>query len=456
MLSGCGNDIEETPLSNSIPLTDDMTYITYQIKADNIDNELKSSAESILRMRLDSMGYTETTIQLEENNQISVILPAEIKIDEERAEFLAATPKLTFKDYKGNVLLTGQDIKQVNVEHGSLSDSGEEEYYLLLEFNKEGKSKFEEATTQISILSEPNNYIVISLDEMTISAPRVTESIKSGSCVINGNFDENSINELADNIRSALLCFSLEIVKINNSTTYATDSKNEAEKNTNGTLAEEIIGTWEADNGGIWEYKKDGVCTVDFSKFNMNDKSKEADVVRRQAPVSFNYTVDGEYLVYKMRAPEPYRVYTVIKGDIKYETDSVDGTTKTMKRITSEKADSTSDSDTKSSDPNVPYFLKTLGTVKNSDGTYSFRGYITGCKFFGSSATIYITASNGKEFSTGDDGLMVDLRKDIFVDPRTGNYSVMLNEIVENNSSIRRILFEFFFDEDGNYLRYTR
>ena len=99
-------------------------------------------------------------------------------------------------------------------------------------------------------------------------------------------------------------------------------------------LAKEIIGTWEADNGVLWEYKDDGICTLNFSNFNTYDTSTAAEVVRKQLPLSFNYKVDGDYLVFTMGA-DHYRNHTIIKNDIKYETDSICGETTTMKRVTS-------------------------------------------------------------------------------------------------------------------------
>lgn len=103
-------------------------------------------------------------------------------------------------------------------------------------------------------------------------------------------------------------------------------------------LAKEIIGTWEADNGVLWEYKDDGICTLNFSNFNTYDTSTAAEVVRKQLPLSFNYKVDGDYLVFTMGA-DHYRNHTIIKNDIKYETDSICGETTIMRRIVSRESE---------------------------------------------------------------------------------------------------------------------
>ncbi|MBQ3123957.1 MAG: hypothetical protein IJC09_00860 [Clostridia bacterium] len=100
--------------------------------------------------------------------------------------------------------------------------------------------------------------------------------------------------------------------------------------------------------------------------------------------------------------------------------------------------------------PDELYFMTNLDPVKNSDGTYSFKGFFTGCKFsqYSIDPTLYIRTLNGKEFSTGETSMYYAL----YQNPRTGEYDSVLNGLMNNPSSITGILFEFVYDSDGNFV----
>lgn len=109
------------------------------------------------------------------------------------------------------------------------------------------------------------------------------------------------------------------------------------------------------------------------------------------------------------------------------------------------------ENETENIDPDMPYFLQRLGTVKHEDGTYSFKGIITNINLaYG--ASVYITTANGRQFSTGSTGLINDLRTEVVWNERQGKYVVLFNEILEGRSPG---MMEFFYDKDGNYLGFT-
>lgn len=58
------------------------------------------------------------------------------------------------------------------------------------------------------------NYIAIVLDNQVISSPRVSSTIDDDSCVIEGNFTEDSARQLANLIGSGALPFSLKQVEL--------------------------------------------------------------------------------------------------------------------------------------------------------------------------------------------------------------------------------------------------
>lgn len=104
-------------------------------------------------------------------------------------------------------------------------------------------------------------------------------------------------------------------------------------------------------------------------------------------------------------------------------------------------------------DPDMPYCLTGLGTVKNSDGTYSFKGYITAYKFnqYSTNPTIYITAENGKEFSTGASEQFRHLYYG-----KDGEISVILNDILDNPQNLKGLLFVFTYDKNENIVEIRR
>ena len=350
-LSACGNqpadtsaqDVKQENMQDSTTLLSNETpYILYQIQADSIDDNLKDKVKNTLDERLESLNYGEALVQIEGDDEVAVVFPADVDNVKEIADRLNVTSKLTFEDYQGNVLMTGQDIQEVKVEYGPFTGVNEDGYYLSLEFTETGKSKFKDATAQIAELSEPNNYLAIKLNDEIITTPSVSEAIDSNSCIISGNFDKGSANQLATSIKGTSLPFSLNMVKVNNPNADSIDNKKEKEPESNGNETENI-------------------------------------------------------------------------------------------------------------DPEMPYFLQRLGTVKHEDGTYSFKGIITNINLaYG--ASVYITTANGRQFSTGSTGLINDLRTEVVWNERQGKYVVLFNEILEGRSPG---MMEFFYDKDGNYLRFT-
>lgn len=144
-----------------------------------------------------------------------------------------------------------------------------------------------------------------------------------------------------------------------------------------------------------------------------------------------------------------------------YETysESISGAEDIVEETSEEVSEKESVSESKEQNDNVepedtPAFLRGLGTVKNSNGTFSFCGCITAYQFppyGGVDPTIYITSLNGHEFSTG--------AADAFMRQYIGNngeISVMLNDILYDSYNIKGIVFEFTFDAEGNIVNIVR
>ena len=72
---------------------------------DNLSSDM-ASVQAMLQKRLDSLGYTEATVELVGDNRVTVDIPS-INNPEEAVSVLGATAQLTFEDAAGNVILDG-------------------------------------------------------------------------------------------------------------------------------------------------------------------------------------------------------------------------------------------------------------------------------------------------------------------------------------------------------------
>ena len=170
-------------------------------------------AESIIRARLDSRGYAEATISRQGDTGIRVEIP---NIDDPQAAvaMIGATAKLEFLDANGNVIMDGSKdfISGATSKYGTTTDYGPNVYYVQLSFTKEGQAKFKDATQ--AAIQSGNPIISIALDGVIQMSPQVNEVIDSESCIITGNYDADSAQDVADLISSGQLPFSLKETEV--------------------------------------------------------------------------------------------------------------------------------------------------------------------------------------------------------------------------------------------------
>lgn len=185
--------------------------ITYVAEPDeNAENFDMATAldtvESMLRQRLDTLGYTEATIAKMGTDRIRVEIPG-IDDPEDALKKLGSTAKLEFLDSSGNVILEGKDVKEAVANYGQTSESSMgSQYYVSLTFNNSGRQKFADATEEMAKLaSSSKNYIDIELDGENISRASVSYRIDSDSCMISGNFTKDEAVYLAELISSGQL-----------------------------------------------------------------------------------------------------------------------------------------------------------------------------------------------------------------------------------------------------------
>ncbi len=181
---------------------------------EDVSEENMAAVKAVLRSRLDIQGYHEAVLSQQGDKRVRVEIPS-ITNPEEAVALLGATAKLTFRDYEGNVVLVGgEDVKNAKAVYEQIDNSGAKGYLVQLTLTPEGQKKFAEATARISTLADGNNIIAIYLDEEMISAPRVSETIDSETCVITGDFTQEIATTLAGQIQSGQLPFALKDIEL--------------------------------------------------------------------------------------------------------------------------------------------------------------------------------------------------------------------------------------------------
>ena len=170
------------------------------------------SAQAVIRTRLDSQGYYDAVATKQGDRRIRVEIPA-VMDTQSAVDLLGSTAKLQFRDKDGTVVIEGKDVADAQAVYGQMNDQGAQGYYVALKLTGEGKNAFAEATDRIRTYSAGENYIAIYLDEEQVSAPQVSERIDSTDCQITGNFDADTANKLASQIKSGNLPFALKVVE---------------------------------------------------------------------------------------------------------------------------------------------------------------------------------------------------------------------------------------------------
>ena len=195
--------------------------ITYeaQVTGDTADvPEGMKSAITMLRQRLDALGYTEANAYQSGERQIVVEIPS-ISDPEEAVQKLGSTAVVTFTDADGKEWITGTDIDEAKYEFSAVDESGVAVNHVVLTFTNEGQKKFVEATKSVAARSG-DNYLAICLDGEVISSPSVdskyaSTGINSDSAIITmGNATAEDATYLANIISAGQMPFDLECVKL--------------------------------------------------------------------------------------------------------------------------------------------------------------------------------------------------------------------------------------------------
>lgn len=169
-----------------------------ELTADTIQKSV-----GIIRERVDKLGVEEPVIYPQGNNRIVVEL-AGVNNPEEAVNIIKNTAQLEFWDEEGNVLLTGENLKDARAE---VRPDGQGAV-VNLEFDSKGTELFAQATQ-----NNVGKRIAIVIDNSIISAPIVNEVIPNGNAQISGSFTADEAQNLAVLLRSGALPVSFNILE---------------------------------------------------------------------------------------------------------------------------------------------------------------------------------------------------------------------------------------------------
>lgn len=194
--------------------------IVYQAKQTDgvmISTEDLKKAETVIRKRLEAKNIFDYIVRTDENTkQISVDIPH--KTDDpsrdplEAVEGLDKTAQVTFRDNEGNILLSGEDIKDAKYSEEATDNTRLSSPHVVLEFNDNGSKKFAEATEKLVGKTMP-----IYLDDELLTEPIVNSKIESNTAIITmgqGSYSDKKVQaqEYAMLISSGALPFSLDVI----------------------------------------------------------------------------------------------------------------------------------------------------------------------------------------------------------------------------------------------------
>ncbi|MBQ9696538.1 MAG: MMPL family transporter [Oscillospiraceae bacterium] len=174
------------------------------------DNDQMDAAMEIIKLRLTSLSINDSETYVDYNNS-RIIVRFPWQSGEENFDPAAAVnelgqmSELTFRygqEADGEVILTGSDVDTASPGY----DQQNSQWVVQLALNDSGKNAFATAT---STQAANGGYISIWMDDVCVSSATVNETISNGNAVISGNFTAESAKELADQINSGALPFSL-------------------------------------------------------------------------------------------------------------------------------------------------------------------------------------------------------------------------------------------------------
>lgn len=178
--------------------------VLQEIVDENITKETLQNTRELLSLRVNKFGLSEPVVTIEGSNRIRIDLAGEFDSND-IVKTLTSTGQLNFKNEEGNVLLTGNDVKNATAV---LTQDGKA--IIQLKFTNEGTKKFAEATG-----NNINKTIEISMDDQVLTKPVVNTQITDGEAIIEGSMSFEEANKIASIIQSGALPVTLKTISVN-------------------------------------------------------------------------------------------------------------------------------------------------------------------------------------------------------------------------------------------------
>ena len=185
--------------------------VLYEVKelkdGQKITPGVVSATATALGERVNAIGVSEPSIQVEDKNRIRVQL-AGVEDQESARKLLSTSANLTFRDVDDNLLLDGDDLKP-----GGAKDSFDQQNRPIVSLTLKDAKKFADITSKIAAKPAGQNLLVVWLDfeegvdsykaESQKAKPRyasaatVSQTLNTTDVMISGNFTVEETKNLA-------------------------------------------------------------------------------------------------------------------------------------------------------------------------------------------------------------------------------------------------------------------
>ncbi|UNT56965.1 protein translocase subunit SecDF [Lysinibacillus capsici] len=185
-----------------------------------ITPEIVTATSTALGERVNTMGVSEPSIQVEDKNRIRVQL-AGVEDQESARKLLSTSANLTFRDVDDNLLLDGDDLKA-----NGAKDSFDQQNRPIVSLTLKDAKKFADITSKIAAKPAGQNLLVVWLDfeegvdsykaESQKAKPRyasaatVNQTLNTTDVMISGNFSVEETKNLADILNAGALPVKLD------------------------------------------------------------------------------------------------------------------------------------------------------------------------------------------------------------------------------------------------------
>ncbi|HEY9576797.1 MAG TPA: protein translocase subunit SecDF, partial [Pseudobacillus sp.] len=199
--------------------------VLYEVKpakeGQKITEQVVANTADALDKRVNALGVSEPSIQIEEGNRIRVQL-AGVEDQTEARKMLSTQANLSFRDANDKLMMDGSDLAEGGAKQ-SFTQEGTPNVALKLKSSK----KFKEVTEHVLNMA-PNNQLVIWLDfeegkdsfqkeiqqksPKFLSAPNVSQVFNTDEVTIEGNFTVEEAQNLASLLNAGALPVKLDEV----------------------------------------------------------------------------------------------------------------------------------------------------------------------------------------------------------------------------------------------------